>query len=258
MVLLQPAREFWLPKAGNRSDEYEDAYSVLYPESLGASPDEMVQSAVADGASESAFAREWANVLTSAFVNRPLDLASVDEASLIEWLELAQDEWHECVPWDRIPWHGEAKARAGAHATLMGLSIRTDSDNDDQLIWHAMAVGDSCLFVIREGRLQESFPLETADQFDNYPSLLSSNRSASDGLWENARVTSGECDSGDVFILASDAIACWILGQLEAGDEPFEVVMGMDDADWSEWVDEQRNAGTMRNDDTTLVIIEIG
>ena len=257
MALLQPAREFWLPKAGNRSDEYEDAYRAVYPDSDDASPELVASAAVSDGASESAFAREWANVLTDAFVDRPLDLANIDEKSLSEWLKVAQDDWHECVSWDRIPWHGEAKARAGASATLVGLTISAVDDDSERLSWQAIAVGDSCLFVIRDGQLHRSFPLDTSEEFDNYPPLVSSNRAASDGIWEDMQSASGESESGDALILVSDAIACWFLARIEAGEEPLEVLMEMEESTWSAWVEEQRNAGLMRNDDTTLLIIEI-
>lgn len=258
MTVLQPPRKFWLPKAGNRSDEYEDACRVAYPDRIGDSREQIARAAVADGASESAFAREWAKILTDGFVARHLDLASLDEDALLEWLKPAQDEWHECVPWDRIPWHGETKARSGAFATLLGLSIGAASDDCERLTWQAIAVGDCCLFVIHEDRLQQSFPLETADEFDNYPSLVSSNRSASKGLWDAVRSTSGECVSGDILILASDAIACWFLARLEDGEEPMETLMELEEANWADWVDEQREAGVMRNDDMTLLIVEVG
>ena len=242
MALLQPAREFWLPKAGNRSDEYEDAYRVVYPDRENASDGLIARAAVSDGASESAFAREWANVLTDAFVDRPLDLANIDEESLSEWLEISQDDWHEVVPWDRIPWHGEAKARAGAFATLVGLTISAVEDDDsERLLWHAIAVGDSCLFVIRDGQLHRSFPLDTSEEFDNYPPLVSSNRAASDGIWEDVQSISGESESGDVLILVSDAIACWFLARIEAGEEPLGVLTEMEESTWPEWVDEQRD-----------------
>ena len=257
MALLQPAREFWLPKAGNRPDEYEDACRVVYPDRNDAPPELIASAAVSDGASESAFAREWANVLTDAFVDRPLDLAKIDEDSLSEWLEIAQDDWHEVVPWDRIPWHGEAKARAGAFATIVGLSISTVDDESQRLSWNAIAVGDSCLFVIRDGQLHLSFPLDTSDKFDNYPPLVSSNRAVSDDIWEGVQSISGESESGDALILASDAIACWLLARIEADEAALDVVMEMEESTWPAWVEEQRNDGLMRNDDTTLLIIEI-
>ena len=109
-MTLQPPRRFWLPKAGNLPEECEDASRVVYPQRMGASGRRTARAVVSDGASESAFAREWANVLADAFVDRPPDICGLTEDSMCDWLASAQEEWRAGIPWDRIPWHGEAKA----------------------------------------------------------------------------------------------------------------------------------------------------
>ena len=256
-MVIRPPKKFWLPKAGNSADEYEDAYRTIYPQRIGASGRRTVRAAVSDGASESAFAREWANVLADAFVTRPPDRCGFTEDSLNGWLALAQEEWRVLVPWDRIPWHGEAKARAGAFATLLGLTVGAMRGNSRRLSWRAVAVGDSCLFIVRDGQLMLSFPLEDAAQFDNSPSLVCSNPDNAGELWGSVQRRDGECAAGDSFILASDAIACWFLERNAAGERPWETLLALDSSEWSTWVEEQRRAGSMRNDDTTLVIIRV-
>ena len=256
-MTLRPPRSYWLPKAGNRPDEYEDAARAVYPQRIGASGRRTVRVVVADGASESAFAREWANVLSDAFVDRPLDLRNLTEESLYAWLAAAQAEWHAGVPWDRVPWHGEAKARAGAFASLMGLTVGAAPDDARQLRWQAVAVGDSCLFIVRDGRLFLSFPLEDAAQFDNNPDLVCSNPDNVGELWAGVRRQSGECAAGDLFILASDALACWFLERSADGEKPWETLLALDSSEWDAWVEKQQRAGAMRNDDTTLVIIAV-
>ena len=257
MVALRPPRRFWLPKAGNSLDEYEDASRVIYPQRIGASGRRMARAAVSDGASESAFAREWANVLVDAFVTRPMDVSGLSEEALNVWLALAQEEWHDLVPWDRIPWHGEAKAQAGAFATLLGLTFGSTRGNTRRLCWRAVAVGDSCLFVVRDGGLELSFPLDDAATFDNSPSLVCSNPDNAEELWGHVRRHGGECGAGDFFILASDAVACWFLARSAAREKPWETLLTLDNAGWGTWVEEQRRTGLMRNDDVTLVIIEV-
>ena len=71
------------------------------------------------------------------------------------------------------------------------------------------------------------------------------------------RRAGGECEAGDTFILASDAIACWLLAKHAEGERPWETLLALDRSGWSAWVDEQRSAGLMHNDDTTLVIIGV-
>ena len=256
-MALRPPRRFWLPKAGNRPDEYEDAWRAVYPQRIGASGRRTARIVVSDGASESAFAREWANVLADAFVARPIDLRGLTEDSLYDWLTSAQEQWRSGVPWDRLPWHGEAKARAGAFATLLGMTIGASPDNPLRLSWQALAVGDSCLFIIRDDRLWLAFPLEDAAEFDNTPALVCSNPDNAGELWEGVRRRSGECAAGDLFILASDALACWFLARNAAGEKPWETLLALDSSRWDDWVEEQRREGLMRNDDTTLVIIKV-
>ena len=256
-MTLRPPRSFWLPKAGNSPEEYEDASRVVYPQRIGASGRRTARAAISDGASESAFAREWANVLVDALVSGPPDMRGLTEDSMLNWLAPAQEEWRDSVPWDRIPWHGEAKARAGAFATLLGLIVATRSGNSRRLSWQAVAVGDSCLFVVRDGRLWLSFPLEDAAQFDNSPDLICSNPDNAGELWENMRRSDGECVAGDLFILASDALACWFLERNAEGEKPWKTLLALDASGWAAWVAEQRRGGLMRNDDTTMVIITV-
>ncbi len=254
---LRPAISLWLPKAGNCPEEYEDAWRVVYPQRIDASGRYTARAAVSDGASESAFAREWANVLADAFVSRPPDMCSLTNDSMGDWLTHAQEEWRVGIPWDRIPWHGEAKARAGSFATLLGLTVTTKTDSSRRLSWRAVAVGDSCLFVIRDDRLWLSFPLENAAQFDNSPTLVCSNPDNMGDLWENVHQSDGECVSGDSFILASDALACWFLGRNAEGEKPWKTLLALNASGWATWVEEQRQAGLMGNDDTTLVVMGV-
>ena len=256
-MILRPPRRFSLPKAGNSPDEYEDASRTVYPQRIGVSGRRLARAAVSDGASESAFAREWADALTDAFVTGPPDLAGLTRDSLHGWLSSAQDEWHGRVPWDRIPWHGEAKAQLGAFATLLGFTVGLAPGGSRKLVWQAMAVGDSCLFLVRDGQLSLSFPLDDAAQFDNTPPLVCSNPDNAEDLWQNVRQSRGDCQAGDTFILASDALACWLLARNAEGEKPWETLLALDRSAWSAWVDEQRSAGLLHNDDTTLVIIGV-
>ena len=111
--------------------------------------------------------------------------------------------------------------------------------------------------MIRDDRLWLSFPLENAAQFDNSPTLVCSNPDNMGDLWENVHQSDGESVSGDSFILASDALACWFLGRNAEGEKPWKTLLALDPSGWAAWVEEQRHAGLMQNDDTTLAIIRI-
>ena len=251
---LSPPKRFSTPKAGNRADECEDDARVVY--AAGKNGLNTARIALSDGASESAFARSWAQILTEAFVRRPLDLSTPTQCALESWLAPSQQEWDRKVPWDRIPWHGEAKARAGALATLMALSI--EPKRSGRPSWEAVAVGDSCLFVVREDDLLLSFPLEDPAQFNNTPALICSNPANNRRLGEQVRQSQGEWAPGDLFIMASDALACWILERDAAGGKPWETLLALDSpVRWDDWVQAQRREHTMKNDDTTLIIVKV-
>ena len=121
-----------------------------------------------------------------------------------------------------------------------------------------MAVGDSCLFVVREDELLVSFPLEEAGQFNNTPELICSNPANNRELWEQVRLGQGECAAGDLFILASDALACWILERAATREKPWKTLQQFDSREsWEEWVQARRRERSLKNDDTTLIIVEV-
>ncbi len=250
----KPPRKFETAKSGNRLGECEDASWASYPYNGGL----PARISVCDGASESAFAREWAQILSEAFVHRPMDLSSLDNHSLARWLSSSQERWNRAVPWERIPWHGEAKTRAGAMSTLLGLEIDQTANSAGAHPWRAVAVGDCCLFVVREDELAVSFPMDDASQFSNTPPLVCSNPTNNARLWNSIHQLSGECRPGDVIILASDALACWILQERESGGRPWETLQAIgSDAEWKTWVQARRSYRSMRNDDTTMITISV-
>ena len=249
---LRPPIRFHVAKSGNRPEEYEDVSRVVYSVRTN-----LARITVSDGASEAAFSREWAQILTDAFIRRPLDLSELDGPALTGWLGLCEQEWNQAVPWDRIPWHGEAKTRAGALATLLALTVDLSLNRSGGIPWQAAAVGDCCLFVVRDGGLELAFPLDSAAMFNNSPSLICSNPANNQGLWEQVCQVRGEFLAGDVVILASDALAAWLLQEDESGLKPWETLLLLNTDEWEGWVQARRTDRSMRNDDTTLIIIEV-
>jgi hypothetical protein len=262
MDLLPPLKR-QSPKSGNRPDECEDAGRVVYPIRLSQDGARIIRFALADGASESAFSRLWAQVLTGHFVHRPPDFSQLTPDYLEDWLAPCQSEWNRGIPWERIPWHGEAKTRAGALATLLGITFSRMLGQPRNLKWQAVAVGDSCLFLVRHNELVLSFPLDDARQFGNTPQLLCSNPANNRWDGDAIKLYEGVCQSEDMFILASDALAGWFLAQHAAGEKPWLTLLSFSlgwrerGERWEQWVNSQRQAGTMRNDDTTLIIARV-
>ena len=244
------ASTFWLSKAGNAPEEYEDAFqSVPLLECF----------AIADGATESSFAGEWARILVRAFAtDSSLTIASGLEG-LVKWLEPFQREWFQTINWEGLPWFAEEKARAGAFSTLLGLNFEKRDCKKDLPTsgsWHALAIGDSCLFQVRDDTLLRAFPLARSEQFSNCPPLLSSKQGSNHGVLDQACLAEGSYQPGDLFLLATDALAHWFLGQFERGAKPWVELSAIpEQADFEMFVTQLRQEHLIRNDDTTLILI---
>lgn len=251
-LALRTALVLRAPKTGERLDDCEDFAQVAIPYGDG-----ITRIAVCDGATESAFAKEWARILTQNFVRRPLSIPSMDGPSFSKWLEPCSNQWDGIVPWERIPWHGRAKTRAGAFATLLGMTIGQIRDNPGMYSWNAIAIGDTCLFIVRDQTLLISFPLGNSNEFNNSPILVSSNQDSNVGIWPRVQRQWGKCQPGDWIIVASDALARWILEAVESGGNPWETLAPLNSRTWEGWVQCRRDERVMHNDDTTLISLTV-
>jgi hypothetical protein len=72
-----------------------------------------------------------------------------------------------------------------------------------------------------------------------------------DGAWQ----------PGDAFYLMTDALACWFMRETEEGRTPWRVLRDLNTSDevkpFREWVETLRAEGAMRNDDVTLLRVDI-
>src|SRR5262245_1264051 len=226
---------FRLPRRGHAAEECDDALACAA---------ERGRFAVADGAAESAQSGLWARLLVETFAH------GESLPAWPGWIAAAQARWAEEAspgPDAPVPWYLEDRHRQGAFATFLGLAL-------DETSWLAVAVGDSCLFHVREGRLSAAFPLERSSQFDNTPWLVGSRTDPQGVPLERGAVQGGEARPGDRLWLMTDALARWFLLEFEAGNRPWEGLERLGDAGtFAAWVEGQREARRLRNDDTTLV-----
>ena len=241
------SRTFWLERRGNSPAEYEDA---------SAANDETGRYAVADGASESCFARLWASLLVEGFVHS----GHADAERWITSLFDLQKRWDADVMGQKLPWYAEPGVEQGAFATFLGLRLTVHPDGPSQ--WQAIAVGDTCLFHTRGTDLLRAFPLEYSMQFGNSPKLVGSRMSAEDvsrrlSLWPD-----GQSQPGDRLWTMTDALAQCCLAEYEAGGNPWgemESLLGVheDGDEFALWIEGHRNVGRLHNDDVTLLAIRL-
>jgi hypothetical protein len=237
------ARGMWAQKLGNTPDQWEDAF---------ASDPVAGVAAVADGASSGIFCRTWADQLARRFVLDRPDLR--DPVTLAHWVNQLRSEWRAAINYPKLNWAQQRKVDdVGAAATLLGLEVGPLAA-DGHRPWRAAAVGDACLFWLRDGQLLGSFPVVAHDQFGSAPLLIRSNP----GYKTLALAAAGLCRPGDVFVLATDAVAARLFRSTTHGPGPdwdgFETIP---EGQWRADLDALRRGNDMVNDDCTLLTLRV-
>jgi serine/threonine protein phosphatase PrpC len=204
--MTTPRLQGWIAasvaKPGSRTAENEDA--------TAADP-KRVRFAVADGATEGWQSGGWAAHLASAYIRRPPSPADFDD-----WLAVARREWTPPATRGAV-WYTEVKTEQGSFATLLGLEFR-QAQSPPGLAWKAVAVGDSCLLILRKGRFEVTFPISSVTEFGNTPPLVPSSpeRKCPAPEW-----LAGRAEPGDLFLLVTDAVARSILASdTKPGEDP--------------------------------------
>ena len=247
-------RAFHLPRLGYALEECQDA---------SAADPRRGRFAIADGAAESPYSALWARLLAEEFVRQDERLPR-----WANWLPSLQDHWVTQVsrPTEAlnllmepasadVPWYLEAGLNQGAFATFLGLVIEETS-------WQALAVGDSCLFQVRQDELMCAFPIARAADFSNSPWLVGSRTSPGEVPHKNGLQQQGDWRPGDRFWLMTDALAQWFLVEVEAGGKPWLALDPLshradDEAQqaFAAWIETLRVARQLRNDDVTLLAV---
>ena len=229
-----------VPKAGADASEYEDAAAVR--------PDDWpVRVAVADGATESIFARAWAETLVEGMTATAATPEALTTA-LPDW----QARWAAALAdrTEEAPWYAKVKSREGAFATLLGLELNADGR------WRAVAVGDCGLFHLRDDTLQRAWPSAAPEEGTNRPALLPSRRDQMSRSPDDYRAVTGYWQPGDAFLLATDAVVAWLLRAEEQREGPAAARTWDADA-FREAVTAARADDRLRNDDCTLLVLEL-
>ncbi len=236
------AETFWLPKQGYQSSDYEDAY---YPSSLVNQQLNTFSCAVADGATESSFSDQWAQLLVKAYCESKLKIDSFSHHLLS-----LQQQWLTQVTAQPLPWYAEEKLRQGAFAALVGLTLYQQPQ-----VGKALAIGDSCLFQVRKEQLNKRFPMTHSQQFNNTPSLLSSNNLYNKHLAKYLYQIKMNWQRGDEFYLMTDALAYWFLHNYEQQRHPWQALRQLTQHNFNEWIIQLRTTQQLGNDDVTVMRI---
>jgi len=244
------SRVFRLGKDVEHPERNQDAYRIDAGRGIAA---------IADGTTTGIFSRPWARILTEAAVADTPQPG--DEKAFAGWLAAQRETWTSQIDVSNLAWFQRPKLREGAFSTLLWIRL-SPCDEDDrkpQPNWrlHCCAVGDSCLFHVRQGKVLQTFPLQTAEQLEADPVVIGSMNLNRDQFLEFASIDES-CRPGDLLVLCTDAVAEWWLRAHESGNPPaWEDFWDMSHERWKEEIIALRHAGQMRYDDATMVLLRV-
>ena len=234
-------------KKAESSDDCQDAIKVN---------EDISRYAVADGATRSFFPKWWAELLVEYFCGRPDSFLS--EEGWKEQLIPIQEKWYRRVE-ERVKSRNlfyltnSLNTREPAVSTFIGLEV-----DKTTLEWQAVIIGDSCLFH-KSANGFKSYLIEKSEDFTSHPEVFAS---FPEKNHYSPTFISGGFQSGDVFILATDALAKWILQHNEVDN--IEAVLNQlkqieTDEQFNRFVDHEREHENIRlvNDDVTLMLITV-
>lgn len=278
-------RVFSIAKGSGTALECEDAVAV--------SADEHTV-ALCDGTSTTNLPRSWASILARHWVAQPL-VRAVTPDILSAWIETPRSAWRD---WIRAAWFPTLNARnrqmglpelpldraeevmaGGASSTLVGVRLH---GAPGAATWEAAAIGDSCLFVLEPASatsaipatsatsgapataathiIARSFPLAHSAAFNDRPPILTTRDIESATAAARYVSAAGVAGPDTILALASDALAKWILQEVEQrASDPWQTLLALRGPDeFRALAQRERATGRLADDDTTLVIIPIG
>ncbi len=238
-----------VPKAGEPGASCRDAWRASsrrarLPVHVG------LRVAIADGASTASASGLWAQILVKTAVEckAPWSRTAFRKGILV----MKRAEWHRqarAVLPQPISWFAEAALDRGAFSTLLLAEVEGNT-------WRAEGWGDSCLFHLRDGLLVRALPNLKPEDFEKNPYLLASIQGHDEGIAKNLLFARGNLLRGDMLIMATDALACWLVTTGAWSEFLREVCSLRSEEDFALWVDELRRERGLKNDDTTLVLVE--
>lgn len=252
-MILARSTCFTLEKQGSTAREWEDAAAWFDGDlATGRRP----RFIVVDGATEAYDALRWVQHLVATFTDAAGPAVTRD--ALHAWFERVQRMWVNEAPTRFANVIEELTFREqGSFATFLGCELVGLEDTAAR--WEAAALGDTVLFHVRDGRLLAHFPPISVDEFGLSPEGVSTRPAALPQMLDGLVFARGELAPGDLLFLATDALAHWMLGELDRDHAALWALLGdLDhDATFTTLVRDQRARGRLRNDDVTLLRVQL-
>ncbi|SDS27883.1 Protein phosphatase 2C [Actinopolymorpha singaporensis] len=234
--------------------------------------EDAVIAAMCDGASESMLVEHWAGLLaetalqhasTASFFDAAESFSDFATDAIVKWRNwLAEYLATRSQQGRPLKWYEEAKIPQGAFSTL--LVMRVDPTSDDHAAsWKAAALGDTCLFHVRDEQVIESFPIQNINEFGNTPMLFGSLNRDVALISERTQFRHGICEAGDELFIMTDALAAWFFScndkarSEEALHQLRKYSLHENLEDFTQWISELRATGEIHNDDVSVIHVEV-
>jgi hypothetical protein len=243
--MIFQVQQFQAPKNGSEMKDCQDA--IAYDVENG-------MYAIADGVSDSAFQQKWARLLVNSFVDQARAGEAITPVWIAQWLEAQQKIWQSQLNLETVPWHGRMKAgQIGAEATFLGIRL-----SPDRRSWSGIVIGDCNLFHFdKDCKFVQSVPFQRSNEFSNATQAFSSINKEYKQTIKQLKPIEGKIKTGDYLILTTDAMARWMLLRLEEKRNPLLEIPTVDDpAAFHRWVNAQRQNRRIKDDDTSLLLIQ--
>ncbi|MDA8255043.1 MAG: hypothetical protein M0Z99_05290 [Betaproteobacteria bacterium] len=203
--------------------------------------------ALCDGASESFDSSVWAQILADKFV--------LDPAVTPEWLSDGLAEYVARHNFAAMSWSQQASYERGSFSTLLGVQYIPGNGAVEIL-----AAGDSLAVLADSSRFVSSWPYSDPESFKDRPTLFATlpayNTFVSDDFLAMRRTyfDLGTLESTRL-VCVTDALGEWLLRQVQSGGDGLERLLALATEDeLVKLVAEERTAGNMRVDDSTLIV----
>ena len=203
--------------------------------------------ALSDGASVSFDSASWARILV------PLR-ADPERAS--GWPP-RMAEFRKLYDRDSMPWVQQASFDRGSFASLLGVRVV-----DEGRLIQVLSIGDSLAVLCDGDCIKATFRLSAASEFNRSPQLLCTNPG------ENVFLDDAEFGYDFVadwtfrglrqpaLLCMTDALGHWLLSRRDRDPSPISVLRKLRTPKaFARFVQEERAAGRMKRDDTTLIAL---
>ncbi len=207
-----------------------------------------LRAALADGATQSFGAREWAGVLVRSYLDG-LVLPTQKTGSLVRTFNALKPARPDTTQSD---WVAQGRTLLGGHATLAGITISFRKGWS----YRALVVGDTCLFVTDDsGRLRRSFPYSDPAEFVRAPIMISTSPTRNTALPRLGLRVRGKLPRGGTVWLATDELSRWILSETVSGGCPFDSLGGAlrSASTFDAFVADLRRHGEIGDDDMSVI-----